>query len=291
MQTEEKVWTLKEILKWTAGYFQRNSIELAQLEAEELCAHVLNCNRLDIFLKLDTALDEAKRSRLRELVVKRGRERLPLAYLLGNAEFMGLKILVNPAVLIPRPETELLVERTIELLKNCSHPTIVDLGTGSGNIAVSLAKFLPQAKIYAIDLSEPALKLAYTNACRHNVLNRITFLKGDLTVPLQNIGLNEKIDLFVSNPPYIATEEIPTLSQEVQKEPVSALDGGPSGLNFYQKIFRQAFRYLKTSGYLIVEIGAGQRNDIEKLLKVNGYLLDFVHKDYSGWERILAGRK
>lgn len=291
MPTQEKTWSLREILHWISQYFQQNNIEQSQLEAEEICAFVLGCPRLEIFLKLDSVVEETSRAQLRELVKKRVGQRIPLAYLLGNTNFMGLEIAVEPSVLIPRPETELLVEKSVQVLKNYSLPVVVDLGTGSGNIAIALTKFLPQIKVYAIDLNAEILKLAHTNAAYHSVLSKITFLKGDLTAPLKNFNLKGKITAFVSNPPYIPSEEISALSAEVQKEPVLALDGGRQGLDYYRRIFSEAYLYLEDSGWLIVEIGAGQRNDVENLLKVNGYAMEQVLKDYQGWERVLVARK
>jgi release factor glutamine methyltransferase len=213
----------------------------------------------------------------------------PMCYIIGHMEFMGLRMKVGSGVLIPRPETELMVEAAInEIGGRQPAPDILDLCTGGGCIAIALAKALPEAAVYGLDASETALSYAVENA-RHNEISNITFLKGDLFAPL---GKGQKFDLIISNPPYIKSGDIGGLQIEIKAhEPIEALDGGEDGLDFYRRICAEAPAFIKDDGILMLEIGDGQAEDIRGLASGAGLKDIRFIKDYSGIERIFVGRK
>lgn len=260
-------------------------------EAELLFSEILNCDRPYLYLKKNYLLDKEK-SVLISKVLKRRISAEPIQYILGKTEFMGLEFKVTPDVLIPRPETEILVETAMRVACQLASPklrqlNILDLGTGSGCIAISLAKLIPDAKISASDISRQALKIAGLNAKLNNV--NINFLQGNL---FGAYGLKLKtFDLIVSNPPYIASSEIKKLQPEVQREPLIALDAGKDGLYFYKRISRQARKYLRNEGFLILEIGINQKDAVEKNLQNSGYFeIIEVIKDYNEIDRVIVAK-
>ena len=220
--------------------------------------------------------------------VERLKQGEPVQYIIGKTEFYGLEFNVNSNVLIPQPDTEILVEEVIDIYnKNYSNYneniTILDLCTGSGAIAVSLKKNLENIEVFASDISTKALEIAKKNANKNNT--EITFIESDL---FENI--NTKFDIIVSNPPYIERDVLKTLSEEVKHEPVLALDGGEDGLEFYRKIAKDAKSYLKENGILAIEIGFDQKDSVIKLLEQEGYKDIYSKKDYSGNDRIVVGK-
>ncbi|MFH0790913.1 MAG: peptide chain release factor N(5)-glutamine methyltransferase [Candidatus Omnitrophota bacterium] len=263
-------------------------------EAELLFTQILGCNRLSLYLNESMPLARGK-SQAVSLVLKRRIFGEPLQYILGKTEFMGLEFKVNKDVLIPRQETEILVETAINIVKllNCSTVKLLDLGTGSGCIAVSLAKFLQGVGITANDISKSALKTARENAVLNNVADRIEFVEGDLFDYGQGQALSLPVyDLIVTNPPYIVTEEIDNLQREVQYEPRIALDGGADGLCFYRRIIKEAPAYLKENGFLIMEMGFNQCDAIKNIFRKSGkFEIIEIVKDYSGIERVIVGKK
>lgn len=245
--------------------------------------------------------------RFKDLIIERAKGK-PLQYILGRTEFMGFEFKVRPGVFIPRPETELLVEEALKLCLNadarrcnadtrrfikesiCDHPRficenlrILDVGTGSGNIAISLTKLISKCKIVAIDTSLKAIELSKENAAMHNALDRIEFLQTDLAC------LNIDFDMIVSNPPYIPSKDLYNLPPEVRYEPLTSLDGGESGISFHRRIIEYSKRYLNKQGYLLMEIGQGQAEDIQDLA-INLYGLKIIErlKDYNGIERVIV---
>ncbi len=260
-------------------------------EIELLFTEILNCSRAELYLD-NIELDNQKKNVLDNALLKRSRGE-PLQYILGKTEFFGLSIRVNPGVFIPRPETEILVETVIkqmsDLRSQISDINILDIGTGSGCIAISLAKFLSNVSITATDISLKALEMARDNARENNVADKIKFIHSDLFTRYEVRGT--KYEIIVSNPPYIATEDINALPIEVQHEPEIALDGGRDGLLFYGKIIKDAPRYLKAEGYLIMEIGFGKSSDIRKMFKNSKRLeiIDMV-KDYNNIDRVIVAR-
>jgi len=255
-------------------------------EAELVLTHVLNCNRLSLYLNKDAILDKDK-SVLISRILERRISGEPLQYILGRCEFMGLEFKVDKRALIPRPETEILVESAITKLKAAVNISlkILDLGTGSGCIAICLAKLLPRAFIWATDISLGALRLAKENADAHKV--KVKFLRSDIFSALEKD--QEKFDLIISNPPYISRQEFRGLAKEISFEPVLALEAGIDGLDFYRRIISQAAGYLKEGGFLILEMGFGQRSGIEDILrKSKNFEIMEIVKDYNNIERVVV---
>lgn len=277
-------WTVLKVLRWTAGYLGERGVEGARLDAELLLCDLLKLDRVGLYLNYDRPLDGPELAAYRERVGRRAR-REPLQYILGRTEFWSLSFEVSPAVLIPRPDTEVLVE---EALARVSDPvSILDVGTGSGAIAVALAHELPGTHVQALDLSPEALAVAARNARLNGVQDRVETVQGDL------FDLPEGIwGLILSNPPYIPAEDIRGLMPEVRDfEPLGALDGGPDGLVCYGALARQAPQRLKPGGWLLCEVGVGQAADVEALLRAEGFEEVFSRADYAGIARVVGGRK
>ena len=257
-------------------------------EAELLFCETLNYDRMSLYLNKDKILNKERLRPISSALRKRIKGE-PIQYIIGKAEFMGFEFRVTPDCLIPRPETEILVETAIKIVRRMSEEAeILDLGTGSGCIAISLARLIPGTKITATDISAAALKIARLNAKSNNV--NIVFLKGAL---FQACGLRPKAyDLIISNPPYVASSQIKRLQPEVQFEPVTALDGGKEGLDFYKRIINDAPQYLKKRGFLIFEIGFNQADAVKKNLQNSGYFeIIEVIKDYSNLDRVIVSKK
>lgn len=256
---------------------------------EQLACWVFNCTRTQLCLR-DYEADEAKMELFSKSLVSY-KQGVPIQYITGETEFMGLKLRVNPSVLIPRPETEILVEKVLELMKEDGFitPHILDLGTGSGAIAVGLTKYNPLCKIIASDVSVEALTLAQSNAYLNGVANKIQFMIADI---FNGIREDIKFDLIVSNPPYVPSESYALLPVCVRHEPRLALDGGPEGLNFYKRIVPESARRLNTGGYLALEVGDGQADAVYAIIdRVGAYDRIRFLQDYSGTDRILLARR
>ena len=286
----EQVWTLGALLDWTAKHLAQKQIDTARLDAEVLLAHVVGCKRIDLYgmRHSEVAPPEVKQS-FRELIRKR-LEGCPVAYLVGRKEFYGLELKVTPAVLIPRPDSEHVVMECLKVVKSMEKPRVLDIGTGSGNLAIALARHLPKAEITAIDQSADALKVAKENAAKHGVAERIRFLEGDLFTRLDK---NETFECIVSNPPYIADEDIAKLPIGVREyEPLAALKGGPGGFVIFDRLIAESQNRLAPGGYLIVEIGSPQeqpaRAKLAALLEVT--LAPTIY-DFSGHPRVLSVQK
>lgn len=280
--------TVLEAVKLSADYLQKKGIESPRLNAELLLAHLLNCKRLDLYLLFDSPLKENEVALYRELLKKRG-SFVPLQYIIGNVEFYGLEFNVDSSVLIPRPETELLVEAIIEENKN-TNLKILDIGTGSGIIAITLAKSMDQPELFAIDISEAALENAKKNAIKNCVADRIKFLQLDVRNDLSL--LKESFDIIVSNPPYISKDEFPKLQTELRVfEPSIALTDYADGLSFFRIISEKAIRLLKNNGKLYFEIGKDQSDSVKKILEENGFVNIRIKKDYQEIERVISGEK
>jgi release factor glutamine methyltransferase len=275
-------------LDWTARFLAEKGCEFPRLDAEVLLAHAQGCRRIELYTRYEELATEEVRARFRELIRQRV-EGCPVAYLVGRKEFFALELEVGPAVLIPRPDTETLVMACLELAKATEEPRILDVGTGSGNIAIAVAKHHPKAHVTAIDISPVALAVAQRNAAKHGVTDRIHFLVGDL---LSSLIIEEKFDCILSNPPYIATDDLPKLPIGVRDyEPKAALDGGPGGYQVIERLIEQARQYLRPGGCLIVEIGAPQEVIVRKLIEaIPGYELAPTIRDYSGHPRVLRAK-
>lgn len=260
-------WTTLAVLDWTAQRFTEAGIASARLEAQLLLAHALGCTRVQLYTGFDKPLAEAELAAYRGLIKRRlGGE--SVAYLLGEQEFWGLPFYVDASVLVPRPDTETVVEVARARRPDRAAPCrVLDLCTGSGALAVSLAKELPAATVVATELSEAAAAVARRNAERNGVADRVDVRVGDLFAPVAG----ERFDLVVSNPPYIASAVIPTLSAEVRAEPVVALDGGPDGLAFYDRIAAEAAAHLEPGGALVLEHGFDQADAVAARLAAAGF--------------------
>lgn len=262
-------------------------------ENELILCDLLNCNRPDLYLNnLGPADLSPEKKRIFLSIKEKRMQGEPLQYILGKCEFFGLEFKARPGVLIPRPETEILVEEVIKLVSPQStvhSPRILDIGTGSGNIAISLAKNIPNARITAIDISQDASDLAKENAALNGVRNMIEFKNEDVSMYLQRLTRDRDYDFIVSNPPYIKSADIENLQIEVRKEPRSALDGGADGLDFYRNLIRLSASFLKPKGILLFEIGFDQAQEISKIVKAFGHFETVeIIKDYNQIERIMV---
>ena len=297
--SSSKRWTVAELLKWTEEYFQRLRFETPRLDAEVLLAHALANTRLELYTGYHKLVEPEERGRFRGLVERRA-HREPVAYITGSREFYSLSFEVTPAVLIPRPETEHLVEAALEEhSKACSNAApeaprrILDLCTGSGNVAIALAVNAPTAFVDAVDSSAQALEVARRNAGAQGVSDRVAFFQGDLFFPLPEAGRQYRV--IVSNPPYIAKSDFEKLMDDVRlHEPREALFDSKSpdgdGLGFYRAIAREASRRLEEDGLLALEVGVGQAAAVLEILSMSGWKLEKIIKDFGGIERIVAVR-
>lgn len=281
--------TLGEEVTSAARLLSDAGVETPLLDAQLLAAHVLDSSRLDIIAHPERLLTEREAEDYRLLTEKRA-SRYPLAYLLGRREFHGIDIEVAAGVLVPRPETEVLVEQCVGRLDRQDTRgdglTVADIGAGSGAIAVALGKELPSARVYATEVSPIALKVARANVQKQNLSTRVTVFEGDLLDPL--LGLGVVFDAIVSNPPYIPSGDIESLQPEVSRfEPREALDGGPDGLVVYRRLMPEALRMLRSGGFIAVEIGGGQADAVREIATRGGYARVEVVPDLAGIQRVV----
>lgn len=282
MTATPTVWTIGTILEWTKQYFSTKGIDNPRLDAEILLSHILKRDRLYLYVNYDQPLAAAELAAYREYVRQRA-ARMPVAYIIGEKEFFGLSFKVSPAVLVPRPETELLVEAVINRLKSHAKPRVLDLGTGSGAIVISILNKLERATAVAVDISPTALAVATENVERHNLSTAIEFRHGDLWQPVSG----DVFDAIVSNPPYIESSDLAGLAPEVKHEPMLALDGGDDGLSYYRRLLQTGRNYLAPGGILAVELGAGQAPKVAALAATAGFMVSAVISDYAAIERVL----
>ncbi len=281
--------TVGEALRKGTAYLESKEREASRLSAELLLAHVLSTDRLHVYLRFDAPLEKAEIERLRELTARRGRGE-PVAYLLGEKEFMGLSFAVNPSVLIPRPDTELLVQRVSEAVGSEGEAHVLDLGSGSGNIIVSLLRSCPHARGWAVDKSAAALEVTARNAQRHGVSDRLTLVQGDLFSGLDRTGKGD-FDWLVSNPPYVRDDEWAGLAVEIREyEPLEALRGGPDGLAVYRPLIAGAPEWLKPGGRIALEMSPGTRDGVCALLRPAGFENIEVHEDLGRHPRLVVAK-
>lgn len=273
---------IKEALSACINNLKENNIDEAHSKARRLLAFTLNVPKEYLIINNEKELSKQDFEYYKNYITRLINGE-PIQYIIGKQEFMGIEFNVNKDVLIPQPDTEILVEETIKIAKEYNKPKVLDLCTGSGAIAVSIKKYVPEAEVFASDVSIKALQLAKIN----NIDNNINFIESNL---FKNI--NNEFDIIVSNPPYIRTEEIKSLSKEVQNEPLIALDGGQDGLDFYRDIIKQAHNYLKSNGKLCLEIGDEQKDAITQILKSNfNYTNIKYYKDLQGNDRVIIVEK
>ena len=288
MAMKNEVWTIGSIIKWTEQYFRDKGVDSPRLDAEVLLSHVLKKERIYLYIHFDEPLEAGELAAFRAMVKKRV-QRIPVAYIVGAREFMGLTFAVSPAVLIPRPDTEILVEAVIERLKDKAQIKFVDIGTGSGAIVLSLLHYLPLACAAAVDISQDALTVAAENAETLLVNDRVDFYLGDVYAPLTT----EKFDAIISNPPYIPNEDIAKLEPEVRNfEPYGALAGGMDGLDFYRQLIAGGSARLKDGGFMVFEVGINQARAVVALTAAIPELgKTEILRDYAGIERVVIAYK
>lgn len=299
-----EAYTIGELINIGKDILGEGEYNNPLLESRLLFCHVINVDKIYTYTHKDEVIDSYSVDKFLKLIEKR-KSGYPIQYILGKQEFMGLDFYVKEGVLIPRPDTEILVEYIIDLIKskyfkNKDIIKMVDIGTGSGAIALSLAYYLKNVHVYSVDISEIALQVAAENAKRLGLESKVTFLKGDLFEPLDKLGLCHSIDIIVSNPPYIPTKDISELQKEVAEyEPRLALDGGEDGLDFYRRIARECHKYLSEDGILAVEIGYDQGQAVKKLLEDAQNQVPYFSrsnknrilclKDLAGHDRVVVG--
>ena len=296
IENMENGWTVAKILRWAEQDLSNHRVPDPYIEAEYLLAHVLGCNRKDLLIHPERVLTSDEMKRFRGFIERRGR-REPVQYIIGEVEFRGLLFKVNRDVLIPRPETELLVEEAINSIEGRDVSgqgkdiTVIDLCTGSGCIAISIAREFPYSRVYAVDISEGAIDVARENAERYGVGDRIIFLPGDMYEAIEPLGLDGEIDLIISNPPYVSLNEMAQLQPEIREyEPESSLYGGEDGLDFYRSIIDEAPFYLSNGGLLIMETGYRQAERVKDLIEQEDVFEHIeVKKDLAGIERLIKG--
>jgi release factor glutamine methyltransferase len=282
-------WTIKALLAWTTDFLAKKGIGNPRVDAQHLLGHVLGYSRVDLLVNYQEVPSAADRERYKELIQRRV-EGWPVAYLVGTRDFYSLTFEVTPAVLIPRPDTETLVLEALTWLKPLRDPRVLDLGTGSGCIAVTIAHEKKDARVIAIEVSPDALEVARRNAARNGVAERVSLRQGDLFAPL---AAGEVFDLVVSNPPYVAHHEFAELQPEVRDhEPRGALDGGADGLAYYRRIAAGVAPFLRPGGRLLLEIGSTQAADVCAILSQQSELeVGPTLKDLAGHTRVVSAKK
>jgi release factor glutamine methyltransferase len=285
-------WTILKLLNWAASYFTSYDIDSPKSTAEILLSHALRVQRIDLYLQYDRPLNRDELSAFKRLVQRR-RNKEPVAYIVGSKEFWSLPLAVTQDVLIPRPDTECLVETALDILKSDlpgSPLRILDLGTGSGAVVLALASQCRGPVYFASDISAKATALAKANALE-NGLTHVHFFTGDWLVPVRTSA--SPFDLIVSNPPYIPSGDIPNLQAEISRfEPMTALDAGTDGLGCLRYLVQNVWPYLKPGGHLIVEIGYNQKDDVTALAMADGrYEAISVRKDYGGNDRVVCMKR
>ncbi len=284
--------TVLEALNWATDYLRDRGVENPRLHAELLLAHALRLSKEKLYIHLNDGIRKEARQTLEDLIRRRTSGE-PLQYLLGHQEFWSIDLKVDPRVLIPRPETEHLVEEALSILVNISSkkiPSVLELGTGSGAIAISLAKEVTHLFLVATDLSGEALRVALENAKQASVSNKIVFIRGDLLRPFR---AGARFDLILMNPPYIPDSEINGLAREIKDhEPLLALKGGTDGLDFYRRLISQIPSFLKGEGWVLLEVGSMQARDVSEMVQVSGYFqkVECV-RDLSGIERVVKAQR
>ena len=284
--------TIDALLAWAKQVLDRAGIEHAAQESRWLVGHALGLESHHLVSQAEQPVSPEKKTQTESLISRRAAHE-PLQYILGTQEFCGLEFHVSPAVLIPRPETEVLLQEALRAVDLNKDSVVVDVGTGSGCVAVTLATILSRARILAVDRSPDALAAAKANAERLTVADRIEFIEGDLVSPLRDRGLTGQVDVIVSNPPYIAESDWAGLQPEVRDfEPRSALVSGPTGTEFHERLLRESKEYLVPGGSLVMEIGQGQRPAVQKMAEeLGGYTPIETAKDGAGIERIVIFRR
>ena len=277
-----------DIFNKSVEYLKKNGVPSALVDTEYIFSEALKVSRNTLKYSMSREIKEEDKNKIREMLMLRAKSRKPLQYILGEWEFYGLPFKVRENVLIPRPDTEILVEQCIQLMREIEEPNILDIGSGSGAISIAIANELKSSSVTGVDINEDAIELANENKVLNKVEN-VNFMKSDL---FEKLDEDFKYDLIVSNPPYITKEEYETLMPEVKNyEPQNALTDLGDGLYFYREISKKAGAYLKDTGYLAFEIGYKQAKDVSKILEDNNFAILSVVKDYGGNDRVVLAKK
>lgn len=280
--------TVLESINLSTEYLEKKGIDSARTNAELLLASILKCKRLDLYMSFNRPLSEDEKSKYREFISRRGTFE-PLQYIVGDVEFYGIKLKVNNSVLIPRQETEILIEEIINAVNHERVIRILDIGSGSGNIALALAKNLPNAEVFGIDISEEAVQLAKNNAELLDLSTQVKFNKLDI-FDFNISEVKDKFDIIVSNPPYVSMEEYKSLQKEIiEHEPSVAVTDNSDGYKFYEYITKISKVLLKDDGNLFYEIGLGQADKVINIMQQNGFSDIKVKKDYAEIDRVISG--
>jgi release factor glutamine methyltransferase len=302
--TQTETWTVGRLLTWTTDYLRKKGSESARLDAEVLLAHARQCQRIELYTAFDQEPDESVKAAFREMVVRRA-EGTPVAYLVGHKEFYSLDFRVNPDCLIPRPETEHLVVAAIDAAKAIAKVpasasgatsrtlTVADICTGSGCVAIAIAKHIPNAQVFASDISESALAVATSNAAQHSLSDRIQFFSGDLLDAIPADKTVAKFDIIVSNPPYISQSEYEQLSKSVREfEPKAALLSGATGLEISERLIAQANERIAEGGFMIIETSPMLAKQLAEVFdQHSGWTIQPTIKDLQGHARIVTARR
>ncbi len=279
--------TVLNAIQLSTEYLNNKGVDSSRLNAELLLAHILNCKRMDLYLRFDQPLKENEVSKYREVISRRGK-REPLQYITGEVEFYGLIFKVNPSVLIPRQETEILIDTVINEVDKGRKLQLLDIGTGSGNITISLLKHLQNSNFTSIDKSEEAIESAKNNAILNGFEKQINFITEDINQ--YELNGTDKFDIIVSNPPYIKLHEYSTLEKELLNyEPKEALTDGVDGLSFYKVISSKSNKLLKNGGKIFFEVGKDQSIDVKNILESTGFKNINIVKDYLDIDRVVFG--
>lgn len=292
----QEAMTIRNIRRWAITTLKKSDIEFPEINADTLLAHVLACDKIKIYTNPDEVIDDDDIQKYKKLIYKRT-SHVPLQYITRHVEFMSLDFIVDERALIPRPETEILVETVLKKAQDDKFSDtriiIMEIGTGSGNIAVSLSKNLSNTHIYTNDVSQDTLTLAKENVQRHDVADKVHLLHGNFFEVFYNCVEKEQVNFIISNPPYISESEWNRLEPEVKEyEPRQALVGGEDGFCFYRRIISDAHYWLRPDGYLVIEIGETQANTIIKLMRKKMYYKEIeIINDLQGKERVISARK
>lgn len=287
-------YTASNLISWASKILHNHGIDSPRLDAEVILSYLLGCKRITFYVYPDKPVESTIAVSYQKAIQKRS-QRVPLQYITHHAEFMSLDFYVDERVLIPRPETELVVTAVIEKSQNLSKENeivMVDIGVGSGNIAIALAKKMDKARVFATDISPDALSVAAMNAQRHEVLNQITFLCGDTFKPLEGYGIEAKADFILSNPPYVSRDEFGTLQREVgDYEPYIALVSGEDGFSMFKRIIAHANTWLRPGGFIIFEVGEKQAQKVAQFIENTGrFKKPELVKDYQNIYRIVVAQ-
>ncbi|MDR5659734.1 peptide chain release factor N(5)-glutamine methyltransferase [Serpentinicella sp. ANB-PHB4] len=284
---------MASVLKEATEQLEKAGVDTPKLDAQVLLCSVMNIDRINLHIYPEREISREICREFGELIKKRV-NMVPIQYIINKQEFMGLDFYIEEGVLIPRGDTEILIEETLRIYKEKEHQqdvSILDIGTGSGAISVSLAKYIPKAQVYAVDISETALRVANKNAITNKVDSRVKFLEGSMFDPIDALKMEKHFDFIVSNPPYIPSEDVLGLDRQVKDyEPRLALDGGNDGLDFYRKITTKSPEFLKKNGWLLFEIGYDQGKAVKELLLKVGFVDVEVLQDLAGKDRVVRGR-